>query len=268
MPWNVEPSIRPLLRTEGIFVGEWRCPGEARAWATEVTSSIELELPVSGMHLRAFRGQRWIVDPSRILAHRAGEEYLMASPSGRPQRSTILRLKEDVLEELGPCPHSASFPIPASLALLHGRLLTCPDAFEFEESALALVAQILRHARGHIGPDRISGTLPAVTRRLAARLEEVLALRYSERWTLSELARACGTTAFHSSRVFRAVTGVTLHRRLNQLRLRAGLYQLKAMEGDLASLALSLGYSSHSHFTFAFRKEYGRSPAAWLQEVR
>jgi AraC family transcriptional regulator len=55
-----------------------------------------------------------------------------------------------------------------------------------------------------------------------------------------------------------------MHRYLNRLRLLEALEPLAQGEADLSTLALDLGFSSHSHFTAAFRKEFAMSP----REVR
>jgi AraC-like DNA-binding protein len=39
------------------------------------------------------------------------------------------------------------------------------------------------------------------------------------------------------------------------------LESLASGADDLTSLALDLGFSSHSHFTDAFRREFGRTPS-------
>jgi AraC-like DNA-binding protein len=66
---------------------------------------------------------------------------------------------------------------------------------------------------------------------------------------------------FHLARVFRERAGVPVHRYLTRLRLRAALERLSDGADDLTALALDLGFSSHSHFTDAFRREFGRSPS-------
>ena len=53
-----------------------------------------------------------------------------------------------------------------------------------------------------------------------------------------------------------------LHRYLTRLRLRAALERLAGGANDLTALALDLGFSSHSHFADAFRREFGRTPSA------
>ncbi|WP_374438413.1 helix-turn-helix domain-containing protein [Inhella sp.] len=112
------------------------------------------------------------------------------------------------------------------------------------------------------GPARPAGPTPSPAwRRLARALEERLATGFDEVLSLEHLARDCGTSPFHASRVYRCITGSSLHRQLNRLRLREALFRLPDMRGRLTELALELGFSSHSHFSSAFRAEYGQAPS-------
>ena len=82
------------------------------------------------------------------------------------------------------------------------------------------------------------------------------------RRSLGELARTLHTSPFHLARVFRAETGFTLAGYRQALRLRAALERLPGNDRDLSALALELGFSSHSHFTATFTREYGVPPSA------
>jgi AraC-like DNA-binding protein len=73
--------------------------------------------------------------------------------------------------------------------------------------------------------------------------------------------RAVHVSPFHLARIFQQQTGVPVHRYLTQLRLRASLERLADGEEDLTTIALELGFSSHSHFTDAFRREFGQPPS-------
>ena len=77
---------------------------------------------------------------------------------------------------------------------------------------------------------------------------------------LEDIARGLYVSTFHLCRLFKQETGMPMHRYVNRLRLREALEQLT--EGaDLTQLALSLGFAGHSHFTTAFRKEFGVPPS-------
>ncbi|MCT7149601.1 AraC family transcriptional regulator, partial [Salmonella enterica subsp. enterica serovar Oranienburg] len=69
------------------------------------------------------------------------------------------------------------------------------------------------------------------------------------------------------TQVFKQVEGVPLYRYQLQLRLARALDLLGRMD-DLSALAAELGFSSHSHFTHAFRQAFGRSPAEFRRSSR
>jgi AraC-like DNA-binding protein len=98
---------------------------------------------------------------------------------------------------------------------------------------------------------------------VAEEVEQELATRHGERLTLDVLARVAGVSPFFMCRAFRAVTGETVHGHLVRLRLRAALHAL-ARDGhrELSEVAFAAGFSSHSHFTRAFRAEFGVLPSA------
>ena len=51
------------------------------------------------------------------------------------------------------------------------------------------------------------------------------------------------------------------------MRLRTALERAADPGADLTDLALDLGYSSHSHFTAAFRKAFGVTPSAFRRKA-
>jgi AraC-like DNA-binding protein len=87
-----------------------------------------------------------------------------------------------------------------------------------------------------------------------------MAARLGTAVTLRDLAREVGCSPYYLCRVFRRATGRTIHGYREQLRLRTALAAL-ADGADLTTLALDLGYSSHSHFTASFRKAFGTPPS-------
>jgi AraC-like DNA-binding protein len=192
-------------------------------------------------------------DRSRWLAFEASTVEAAARAVDRsPRRIDALASRRDG------CPPEA--------LLLHDRLfrqLERPGPadglapLEVDELALRLLTVALRGESEVSTPHRPS---PA-DRGLARRVEELLALRFGERWTLAGLAGEAGSSPFHLARAFRRVTGRSIHRHLVRLRLRQALDRLDEARRDLAGLALDLGFSSHSHFSALFRRTYGVSPS-------
>jgi AraC family transcriptional regulator len=138
------------------------------------------------------------------------------------------------------------------------------DALATEEALLAVVRAVMG-APASTTPAR-HGTrwTPSTAtwrrhRRLVADTKELLASRFTDELSLDDVATEVGASPYHLSRVFRAVTGHTIHGHRTDLRLRASLDRLPAQ--DLATVASDLGFSSHSHFTATFRRAFGVSPS-------
>jgi AraC-like DNA-binding protein len=85
--------------------------------------------------------------------------------------------------------------------------------------------------------------------------------------TLDQLGLEVGAGAFHLARVFRQMTGSSLHQYRTQLRLRAVLLALVETD-SLAQLAVSVGFSSHSHLSDVFRRHFDASPSQVRKALR
>ena len=260
-----EPAAGPRL-----VVSEWHCTGRQSSWVDEYQSHSSIELPLLGLDLRAIRGRQLVVDPGMVVLHAAEEEFRVASPTARPRRNTSLTLPHELLEEVAPDFAPGALRSSARTALLHQRLRLSQrldaalNELAGEELALMLVESVLTDARQQAGTWTQAAALSPAWRRLADALSQVMAQDFDQPLTLQTLAQACGASAFHASRVFRRVTGQSIHRHLNQLRLRAALFRLPDMRGRLTELALDSGFSSHSHFSSAFKAEFSCAPAAFF----
>jgi AraC-like DNA-binding protein len=141
-----------------------------------------------------------------------------------------------------------------------------PDPLWADVTALQLIADVLeaafaRQDLAHPAGERRRAGTDADHRDRVEAAKTYLASRMSECITLDDIARAAGASPFHLARIFQQQTGLPVHRYLTRLRLRAALERLPEA-GDLTALALESGFSSHSHFTDAFRREFSRTPSA------
>jgi len=129
------------------------------------------------------------------------------------------------------------------------------DDLHIDETIVEVVSAVASVSETPAPPARV----PLSHRLLAEGAQFVLAQDPGAKISLSGLAKLLGCSAFHLCRVFRAATGMSLHQYRTELRLRASLERLE--QGlDVTRVALDLGFSSHSHFTAAFRKRFGRAP--------
>mgnify|MGYP000556427633 CR=1 FL=1 len=98
-------------------------------------------------------------------------------------------------------------------------------------------------------------------RDLAIHADELLAQRFCRPLKLEGIARELGVAGPYLARSYHATLGTRMHERLMSLRVAAALSQLSDGASDLTSLALELGFASHSHFTAAFRRRVGIPPS-------
>jgi AraC family transcriptional regulator len=99
------------------------------------------------------------------------------------------------------------------------------------------------------------------------RVIEKLTAEYSERLTLDELSVEAGVHPVHLSRVFRKFVREGIGERVHRLRIRAACEQMLTRELSMAEISLATGYADQSHFTRAFRKATGMTPAAFRKEL-
>jgi AraC-like DNA-binding protein len=114
---------------------------------------------------------------------------------------------------------------------------------------------------------RRPAAVPAKTLQLIRRTKMFLEAEFANRSLLADVARAVGASPAHLTVLFRRVEGVPLHRYLMQLRLQRAVAMLPCAD-DLTKLALEVGFSSHSHFTAAFRRRYGVTPSHVRERTR
>ncbi len=82
----------------------------------------------------------------------------------------------------------------------------------------------------------------------------------SQRYSLAEIARQVGVTPSHLTQEFTRATGMSLYQYQMRLRITHALLKLPECR-DITELALALGFSSHSHFSAAFKALFGITPS-------
>ena len=93
------------------------------------------------------------------------------------------------------------------------------------------------------------------------RARSLLLERFRESVTLREIAEEIGVNRAHLARVFRARYGESVGECARRLRVQWAAQQLVTGELPLAVLAVEAGFCDQSHFTRAFRRQYGVTPA-------
>ena len=127
------------------------------------------------------------------------------------------------------------------------------------ERAIGLAAAVLERD----APARVASGRPATDRARRAVVEQAReALMADPEQSLPDLGRRLAVSPHHLSRVFRALTGVTVSRHRMRLRVRAVLERLGGGERDLARLAADAGFADQAHLCRVVRAETGTTPSA------
>ena len=105
-------------------------------------------------------------------------------------------------------------------------------------------------------------------RELANAAREILLTNPGAPHRLRDVAAALRVSPFHLAHTFREETGVSMHRYLLRVRLDMARARILAGEPSLSRLALELGFSSHSHFSAAFRSAVGVTPSEYRRSAQ
>ena len=149
-------------------------------------------------------------------------------------------------------------PAALSLRFQHElRRVARTDALTLEESLVSLASLLVDAALPDLA--RAEAPPPAHHREAAHALEIVLSERFRKNDTLQELASQVDLSPYHAARVFRRVTGHSLHGYRDRLRILASLPEIASGE-RLDVIARGLGYANHAHFSDRFRRMVGVPP--------
>lgn len=81
--------------------------------------------------------------------------------------------------------------------------------------------------------------------------------------SLPDLSREVGCSPFYLSRIFSEQTGLTISRYLRNVRLERAAGLLRSGQCNVTEAAMTVGYSSLSHFSKAFAEMYGTCPCVF-----
>jgi AraC family transcriptional regulator len=265
-----EFAVQPLFTSPTVAIRDTLCRGTCtHPSAEECTATTQLVFPYRGVYVRQVGHNQAVAEANQVLFFNAAEGYRISHPVPGGDGSLTLVIHEAQLHEMAP---SASLRSGARLAFRQQRLRidartqslvallrhslreNIAEPLEAESLALTLVQRAL-------GPRTTHAAGASVGRqRLVDRVKLVLASDLARRWTLSEIAGEVRGSPVYLTQVFRQVEGMPLYRYQLRLRLARAL-DLLAQYDDLTALSLDLGFSSHSHFSAAFRAAYGYSPS-------
>ena len=273
---SVEVFHSPLVR-----VGRWRCPAEHPIFTDSgPTSDAFFVFPRESVWIQHAGDAPFVADANTVTYYNKGQIYTRHRLGVRGDQCDWFAVAPEAIAETlsahepeaidrpdvpFPFTHGPSDPesyLRQRLVFQHVSREPQPDRLFVEEAVLSILGDVTRLAYQRRGTPAARAGRQRRDVDLVQAAREVIACRFKENLSLSEVAREVESSVFHLARVFKARTGFSLHAYRNQLRLRAALERLAEPGVDLIDIALDLGFSSHSHFTETFRRNFGKTPSA------
>ncbi len=271
-----EFAVQSLLQTPTVAIRDVYCQGSHRQPSPEeCANATELVFPYRGVYVRHLGNDQAVAEANQVVFFNAREGYRVSHPVPGGDASLALIISETLLRELAPRAFLRDGGVPAFrqqrlridprsqalVALLrHSLRQKIAEPLEAESLALTLVQRALGPRTAHAAGGSVG------RQRLVDRAKLVLASDLARRWTLAEIAAEVRCSPVYLTQIFQQVEGIPLYRYQLRLRLARAL-DLLAQQDDLTTLSLDLGFSSHSHFSAAFREAYGRSPSEFRQSA-
>jgi AraC-like DNA-binding protein len=273
-----------LYQSDRAHVRDFRCAAPRAHRGTETTAALDHLLftrrGVFTKHLGRWRGTVVTAEPTHVVLYNRGEIFHTSHPGEQGDSGTVLGFTADVMREVATelrlgSDEAAVVRFPTSHALATPSMLLrvfrlrdrlkqgLATDLEAEEELLHILADVMRQARASTA--RRSYPLNELSRRKRREqvetVRQLLAATPHQPASLASLAERLDASPFHLTRVFREETGLPIHQYHRRLRVMAALDRLAESNATLSRIGLELGFSSHSHFTAAFRRVFGVAPS-------
>lgn len=272
---RIDGCVSHVFAGSGYVLGRFDCPPGAERWSTInwIGAQPHVVVPDTAVRLTPDGGESYVSTMNHVLVYDRDVEFRRDLISAEGDRCTFAIVSDALAAELGiDQPRRRGRPrlrhgwCNASVYALAQRVRAAlerpdPDLLGVDEATLS----VLRHAVRAVGPAPSPRAARARTmrawREAVESVKAMLAAQPARRWTLAELAAAVHYSPYCLARMFRATTGRPIAEYRRHLQLRASLPEATRPGADLSGIATAYGFSSHSHYTRAFRATFGCTPS-------
>lgn len=279
LPLSVRIGKRIAHR--GLIVGEFDIPANSGTWVGVPHLSIvvhqgepfELSWKLQG----ALESQRHVVNAGQfhlfppdhfIHVDWAGDQRILAvSFTQSFIERTLIEAFGGRIPDLKPMV-AVDNPVIGKLVdcLRQGMDETGPASLFYLDHIGAMLLLKLYETFGDAGqPAPVIGGLGSSRQR---RVVEYIEARLGGELNLGHLAAEVALTRYHFIRAFRVSLGTSPFRYLNKRRIARAQQLLLDPHLSITEIGLTLGFSSHSHFTETFRKITGTTPSQFRKDRR
>jgi AraC family transcriptional regulator len=271
-----DPDI-PIYQTKMINIGLFRCHPEHPLF--EDSGPIQgnlLVFPRTSVAIQHAGSEPIVASPNIVMFYNRGQVYRRYRISERGDHCEWFGYESQVMmDALRPFDRDIEAHAEKPFGLTHGLSdPTCyllqrkvvehllneehPDELFVEETMLRVLERTVERAFRKVDQNRDER---AGQSECVRAVQAALATRFQEPLSLGKLAGEFGYSPYYLCRIFRQHSQMTIHQYLTQVRLRTALEWMADGVSNLTEVALRLGFSSHSHFTMAFRKAFGAPPS-------
>lgn len=238
----------PLFAGTGYVLGRFECPPDADRWRSLdwIGPQPHVVLPETAVRIDAD-----VCTPHEAVVYARDTYYRRALVSAEGDRCLFFALDADLAPPFTgirrcPCPPSLYVLVRRARRALHGQ----PDRLALDETLQAVVASLMGTPYQRTSPSTVDA------------VKTLIAGEPARQWRLADIAEAVHYSPYFLARMFRRHTGHSIAAYRRELCLRQSLpFALDAGE-DLSRVAQRFGFSSHSHYTAAFRRLFGCTPTA------
>lgn len=202
----------------------------------------------------------------------SGEEILAVSLLGHNQFLENLPFREEsmtyskhetrTIADALLKPRKTSIQIGNQFAQIAGKQIDDAIAPYFYDGAAKLILSTLWQE--YIAAPQTGVTNHPLTSSEQAALykaRDILTHQYAEAPTIPQLAKMVSLNEYRLKQGFRELFGKTIHEFSRELKMANAKSLLENRELTISQIAYEVGYLNVSHFTRAFRKEYGQNPS-------
>lgn len=230
---------------------------------------VEMKLPGRNHRNEIRPNQVSLIPAGALVSARVGHQHEFAMLSIEPR--FLARAAHDVggLDQLELTP-TIAVDDPLLSALIIGldqeAASGCRRGIAYAESLASTVAVHLvsKYSTQKPQPHERTGGL---TRRQLAQALDFLHANFVNDVPLVDLASAAGLSPFHFARLFKQSTGVAPHQYLIRVRIERARALLLHSNETITSIATQVGFCDQSHFSTHFKRHYGVTPRAFIQQI-
>ncbi len=280
---KLEPIEEYLYQGRDVRIGKFDCRADHESFPlTESVADDMFVLATRPIWLRRGTRSFQYISPASVLLHTAGATIeRRQDPGGRDLAYWFSVQPGEFSEALSS--HGLTSSVPRSgmhsspqIQLRFASIVsevnaTRPCALSIESQVLALLDEICRSAATNAGKTRnpvVRTESRAKAKRLVDCAREFIDNNLVDDTDLGTIASEVGLSSFYLCRLFKSMSGMSLHEYRIRQRLSLVLDRLSSGQGDdLSRLALDSGFSSHSHLTRTFSRRYGMPPSSFRKFV-